>query len=72
MIPASLVLVLVLGIAIERLTRRRPVPEREVRGAAVRGAVRGTERQSELELDRFIADLKRRRAEDATQVVRSR
>jgi hypothetical protein len=56
MIPASIALCIILGIAIERLTRRRPAPER----------------RSEIELDRFIADLKRDRDEDATQVVRSR
>jgi hypothetical protein len=56
MIPASLALCIILGFAIERLTRRRPAPERP----------------SEIELDRFIADLKRDRGEDATQVVRSR
>lgn len=59
MIPASLALCIVLGIAIERFARRRPSRAR-------------ADRPSDADLDRFIADLKRHRDRDATQVVRSR
>jgi hypothetical protein len=45
MVLASLALCIVLGIAIERVTRRNPGPDR----------------RSQVELDRFIADLKRNR-----------
>lgn len=60
MIPASLALCIVLGIAVERVVRRW----RRADGRALRG--------SERELDRFVADLRRSRDEDATQIVRGR